>query len=85
MVVVALAQSVVLLHGACCLRDQLLSWACSPPATSVNSEGVLDPHEDMLEVSEAIRQSAVQKAKGWGCWRLRACQTHSRPLMAIPE
>ena len=51
MVTVALIQSVVLLHGACCLGDQLLSWACSEPATSLKSDG--DPCEEMLEVSEA--------------------------------
>eukprot|EP00891_Asterochloris_glomerata_P006915 jgi/Astpho2/6915/Aster-01782 len=48
-VMVALTQSVVLLHGVGCLGDQLLPWACSAPATSVTSDGGPGPCEELME------------------------------------
>lgn len=81
---VALTQSVVLLHGVGCLGDQLLPWACSAPATSVTSDGGPGPCEELMEVSKTTLSIGSLKGREWGCWRLHACQTCAQTLMATP-
>ena len=80
----ALTQSVVLLHGACCLQDQLLSWACSAPATRSNSDGGMDPHEEVLGVSEATLLVSSSKSQSFGLLKAAWLQI-SPPSAAVPE